>query len=149
MRRASVVWAIAALLIAAFPAAATAAPSQRFTEHSVAIDCGLSNDDGFASAYAVVSSEFGSFGDMAFWAAPSMPGEAEPTLVAISADVSATATSLSASYDLIDVATSGSAGTAVLDATLTPNGPPEVDLGSVPRGQPLGEDRGIPPSSST
>jgi hypothetical protein len=126
MRRASVVWAIAALLIAAFPAAATAAPAQRFSEHAAVVDCGLSNDDGFVFAFAVASSEFGSFGDLAFWAAPSTPGEAEPTLVSIGADVSATDTSLSATYDLIDVATSGPAGTAVMDATLTPNGPPEA-----------------------
>lgn len=126
MRQTLVVGAIASLLIAAFPVAAIAAPAQQITEHAVVVDCGLSNDDGFVGAFAVASSEFGSFGDLAFWAAPSTPGDAEPTLVSIGAAVSATDASLSATYDLIDFATSAPAGTAVMDATLTPSGPPET-----------------------
>ncbi len=125
MRR-SLIAASTLLLLAAFaPAAASAAPATRFTEHAVVVDCSLTNEDGTVGAFAVDSSEFGAFGELAFWAAPATPETADPTLVSIGASVSATDTSLSADYDLIELPSEDPGGIAELRVSLTPNGPAE------------------------
>jgi hypothetical protein len=125
MRR-SFIAATSLLLLAAFaPAAASAAPPTRFTDHAVVVDCFLTNDDGTVGAFAVDSSEFGAFGELTFWAAPATPGNADPTLVSIGADVSATDTSLSADYELVALPSEDPGGTAELRVTLTPTGPAE------------------------
>ena len=126
MRSSVIVGVLAALLLAALPAAVSAAPPTRFTDHAVVVDCFLQNDDGIVSAFAVDSSEFGAFGDLAFWEAPSTPETGDPTLVSVGATVAATDSSMSADFDLIDLATETSAGTAELRVTLTPSGPPET-----------------------
>ena len=124
MRRSVVIGTVASLLMAALPSVVSAAPAQRVTEHAVIVQCDLSNDDGIVSAFAVDSSVFGSFGELAFWAAPAEPFNDDPTSVAISAEVDATESGLSATFELVDVDTGSAAGTASLDATLTPDGPP-------------------------
>lgn len=125
MRR-SLIVASALLLLAAFaPAAASAAPASRFTEHAVVVDCFLTNDDGTVGAFAADSSEFGAFGELAFWAAPATPETADPTLVSIGASVTATDASLSADYELIELPSEDLGGTAELRVTLSPSGPAE------------------------
>lgn len=125
MRRSLVLGTIASLLMVALPAVVTAAPAERVTEHAVVVQCELSNDDGFVSTFAVDSSEFGAFGELAFWEAPAEPFSDEPTLVTIGAEVDATDTSMSATFELVDFDTGSPGGTASLEATLTPNGSPE------------------------
>ena len=125
MRRSLILAVSAALLLAVAPAAVTAAPLTRVTEHAVIVDCGLTNDSGTVAAFAVDSSIEGGFGEMVFWAAPATPS-GEPTLVSTGADVSGTDSSMSAQYDLIDLATGEPAGTGSLTATLTPDGPSET-----------------------
>ncbi len=124
MRRSLVIGTVASLLMIAMPAAVTAAPAQHVIEHAVVIGCDLSNDDGFVSTFAVDSSEFGSFGELAFWEAPAEPFSDDPTSVAIGAEVEATDTNISATFELVDVDTGSPAGTASLEATLTPDGEP-------------------------
>ena len=124
MRRSLVMGTVASLLMVAMPAVVTAAPAQHVTEHAVLIQCDLSNDDGFVSSFAVDSTEFGSFGELAFWEAPTEPFSDDPTSVSISADVDATDGSMSATFELVDIDTSSPAGTATLEATLTPDGSP-------------------------
>lgn len=126
MRRPVIFATLAALLLMALPATVSAAPPTRFTEHAVVVDCFLQNDDGIVSAFAVDSSEFGAFGELIFWASPSTPDEDAPTLVSVGADVSSTDTSMSADFELIDLASGDPAGTAELRVTLTPSGPPET-----------------------
>ena len=125
MRRSLILAAIAALLFAVAPAAVTAAPLTRVTEHAVIVDCNLTNDDGTVGAFAVDSSLEGGFGDMVFWDAPAVPPD-DPTLVSVGATVSGTDTSMSATYDLIDLASGDPAGTGTLTAALTPDGPAEI-----------------------
>ena len=125
MRRSLVLGTIASLLMVALPAVVTAAPAGRVTEHAVIVQCELSNDDGFVSSFAVDSSEFGAFGDLAFWEAPADPFSDDPTSVAISAEVDSTDGSMSATFELVDFNTGSPDGTAVLEATLTPDGSPE------------------------
>lgn len=125
MRRSLILAAIAALLFAVAPAAVTAAPLTRVTEHAVIVDCNLTNDDGTVGAFAVDSSLEGGFGDMVFWDAPAAPPD-DPTLVSVGADVSGTDASMSATYDLIDLASGDPAGTGTLTAALTPDGPAEI-----------------------
>ncbi len=126
MRRSLVLGTIIALLTIVLPAVVTAAPAQRVTEHAVVIECGLSNDDGFVSAFAVDSSEFEEFGELVFWEAPAEPFSDDPTFVSISAEVDATDSSMSATFELVELSTGDPAGTAVLEATLTPDGSPEL-----------------------
>jgi hypothetical protein len=125
MRRSLILAAMAALLFAVAPAAVTAAPLIRVTEHAVIVDCILTNDDGTVGAFAVDSSIDGGFGELQFWAAPATPPD-DPTLVSTGADVSGTDTSMSATYDLIDLASGDPAGAATLTTALTPDGPAEV-----------------------
>ena len=126
MRRSVIFATLAALLLMALPATVSAAPPTRFTEHAVVVDCFLENDDGFVGAFAVDSSEFGAFGELSFWESPSTPDQNDPTLVSVGADVSSTDASMSADFELIDLASGDPAGTAELRVTLTPNGPPET-----------------------
>jgi hypothetical protein len=125
MRRSIVLSTLVSMLIVALPAAASAAPAQHITEHAVVVGCDLSNDDGFVSTFVVDSSEFGAFADLVFWQAPADPSNSEPTLVSTAADVASTDTSMSVTYDLVELSTGSPAGMAELDATLTPNGAPE------------------------
>jgi hypothetical protein len=124
IRRTLALGTLASLLIVALPASVTAAPSQHVTEHAIVVQCDLSSDDGFVSTFMVDSSEFGTFGDLAFWQAPAEPFSGEPTLVTISAEVDGTDTSMSATFELIELSTGSPAGTAIFDAALTPNGSP-------------------------
>jgi hypothetical protein len=126
MRRSLILAALAALLFAVAPAAVTAAPTTRVTEHAVIVDCFLTNDSGTVGAFAVDSSLEGGFGDMAFWDAPAAPPADDPTLVSVGATVSGTDSSMSAEYDLIVLASGDPGGTGTLNAALTPDGPAEV-----------------------
>jgi hypothetical protein len=126
MRRPIVLVTIASLLIFGLPGVVAAAPAQHFTEHAVIVQCDLSNDDGFVSTFAVDSAEFDDFGELVFWEAPAEPFSDDPTFVSISAEVDATDSSMSATFELVDPETGSPAGTAVLEATLTPDGPAET-----------------------
>ena len=126
MRRSVILATLAALLLMALPATVSAAPPTRFTEHAVTVDCFLENDDGIVFAFAADSSEFGAFGDLSFWEAPSTPEGDDPTLVSVGATVSSTDSSMSADYEMIDLVTEDPVGVAELRVTLTPSGPPET-----------------------
>ena len=130
MRRVPILAALAALVLSILPGAVAAAPASRIQEHAVFVSCDASTADGFVSMVAVVSTEFGSFGDLAFWAAPATPFEGPPTIVARSADVSGDATGISATFDLSEFDPNGDppfgadAGQSVLSADLSPDGDP-------------------------
>jgi hypothetical protein len=125
MRRSLALGTILSLLTVALPAVVSAAPAQRVTEHAVVVQCDLSNDDGFVNTFAVDSSEFDDFGELVFWEAPAEPFSDDPTFVSIGAEVDATDSSMSATFELVEISTGDPAGTAVLEATLTPDGSPE------------------------
>lgn len=116
--------AVVLLLLGPGTALVTAAPRQSVTERAVIVDCFLTNDDGTVGAFAVDSSINGGFGELVFWAAPATPPD-DPTLVSTGAAVSGTDTGMSATYDLIDLASGDPAGTGTLTVALAPDGPAE------------------------
>jgi hypothetical protein len=128
MRRLTVLASLAALLLTLAPGAAQAAPSTRFMEHAVVVSCEATTSDGFVSMFVAVSDLFGAFGGLEFWETGIEPFEDAPTIVAASADVSGDATAMSATFDLVewdetqDPPFGDPAGTAVLDAALSPDG---------------------------
>lgn len=86
-------------------------------------------------AFAVESEAFGSFGDLAFWAAPSSPQTGEPTWVSVVGSADFEGASVTASFDLVEFAFQPNpeeppygdpVGTATLEATLTAVGDPQA-----------------------
>ena len=83
---------------------------------------------------AVESESFGSFADLAFWAAPASPEVSDPTWISVSGSADFEGTSVAASFDLVEFELQPSpelppfgdpVGTATLEAILTPAGDPE------------------------
>jgi len=116
------------------PAPTTAAPAQRISDTETFLFCDLASEAGRAFTFAVESEAFGSFGDLAFWAPPSSPETGDPTWVSVTAEVDFNATSVTATYELVefvfgpnpeDPPFGDPVGTATLAATLTPIGDPQ------------------------
>lgn len=113
---------------------ATAAPAQRISDTETILFCGLESEAGTVFVFAVESETFGSFGDLAFWAAPSRPEISEPTWISVTASADFDATSVTATFELVefsfgpdpgDPPFGDPVGTATLEATLTPLGDPQ------------------------
>jgi hypothetical protein len=130
MRRWLVLASLATLLIALLPASVQAAASSRSHEDSVILDCGSTSAEGFLTLFAVLNPE-GSFAEVTFWATGTEPFEDEPTAFGGTEDVTGDATGMSATIDLFTIDSTPPppvevpAGSAVLDATLAPDGDPE------------------------
>ncbi|MGH2385398.1 MAG: hypothetical protein ACRDGB_10165 [Candidatus Limnocylindria bacterium] len=114
----------------------TAAPAQRISDTESVLFCeGITNDEGSVFAFAIESEMFGSFGDLAFWAAPSSPETSDPTWVSVSGSAEFEGTSVTARFDLVeyefqpnpeDPPFGDPVGTATLEATLTAIGDPQA-----------------------
>lgn len=134
VRRFLAMTAVVVLSLALLPAAATAAPPVQTHEDAVVLSCDADTGDGFVSLFAVVSTEFGTFADLVFWADPAAPMTGPPTHVSTSSEVSGDASGMTASFDLVvydetqQPPFGAPAGEAVLEVTFTPVGDPiEVD----------------------
>ena len=106
------------------PAAVSAAPVVRFSEHGVFISCDASGPEGELHLSAGTSSEFGNFAELVAWAAPVDP-ESPPdisgatdvvTVFEVGGGATLTTTIPLVDPDGIDV------GDAIVTATLTPTG---------------------------
>lgn len=121
------------LLAVVAPIGVQAARSTKIVDDAIYISCEVSTADGFVSMTAYISSQYESFGDLAFWPTGSEPYEDAPSVVSDSADVSGDATGLSATFGLVEFDPNveppfgDPAGEAILDATFTPDGDP-VDV---------------------
>lgn len=124
-----------ALAMSLLAAPVAAAPAQRTSDTESVLFCeGITGDPGRAFVFAAESETFGSFGDLAFWAAPSLPETSNPTWIAVSGSADFEGTSVTASFDLVefeipvnpeDPPFGDPVGTATLEATLTPIGDPQ------------------------
>jgi hypothetical protein len=132
MRRFVILGAAAALMLALLPVSqpAQAARATKTVEDAVVLSCEATTADGFVSMLAVVSSQFGRWGYLEFWATGTEPFADPPTIVSESARVTGNATAMSATFRLFewddtqDPPLGDSAGTSVLSATFTPDGDP-------------------------
>jgi hypothetical protein len=131
MRRILAILAGMLVATAAITGTALAARADRFTDTQAVVFCeGLTNDAGTVFAIAAVSDQFGSFGDLAFWAAPSSPEADPPTWIAVSSLVMLEGSVLTVTFDLVEFDESADppfgdpVGQATLTATLTPIGDP-------------------------
>lgn len=130
MRRFAILLSLCALLLALVPGTAQAAPPTRVEEHAVVVECATTTEDGFLSMTVVMSDEFGSFGDLAFWEEGTEPFEEAPTRIAISSTVEGDANSLTATFELVEFDETQEppfgdpAGTALLTVDLAPDGDP-------------------------
>lgn len=130
MSRRALLLVAAIALFGVLPTPASATAPIRFTEHSVDIFCPepLVGSTGVAELFfAGVSSEFGGFAEVAFWAGTSVPS-GEPTLATdfeSAGEGSVADLSVSITQPLLDVATGEPDGDAVIQATLAPAGDPE------------------------
>ena len=128
MRRAIAIGPALIIAIAMLPLAVRAAPVTKVVERATEISCELPIEDGIVTVYAVSSSLFGTFGDLAIWPAGSVPFEDEPVIVASDATVRADASRVTASFDLAtydpesDPPFGESVGRATLTASLVPDG---------------------------
>jgi hypothetical protein len=123
--------AVAAILVAMFPAAAHAERVTRFTDHRVEAGCEAEFDGGFVSLFIRSSDEFGGIAIADVWLGDAIPFEDPATL--------------SGSGDAVDVTSNGEiilsgalafgdstgedAGDGTLVATMTRDGDPIVDTG--------------------
>jgi hypothetical protein len=127
-RRPIVLVSLFAVLVAMASPARANAPN-RFTDHSVNLFCAdpLVDDAGVARLFfAGVSSEFGAFGEVAFWAGQTEP-VGEPDLVTdfeTPATGSTSDSALTVTIPLIDPGTGFPSGEAIVEATLAPVGDP-------------------------
>ncbi|HYI65773.1 MAG TPA: hypothetical protein VEW95_02500 [Candidatus Limnocylindrales bacterium] len=122
--------AIGIVVALSMPAAAVAAPPERFTEHSVDIACSLLAGGG-ANAYlsASASAQFGSSAGLQLWLPPDDIITDPPSLTSASAAfvIGAGDASLSGPIELVAGEVEGTpGGTAILDAMLEPDGPLEA-----------------------
>lgn len=124
-----------ALATAVLASPAVAAPSQRVSDTESILFCdNLSAEAGVAFAFAAESQSFGSFADLAFWAAPSSPETSEPTWITLTGTSDFSPGSVTARFDLVEFAPGENpeeppfgdpVGTATLTGTLTPSGDPQ------------------------
>ena len=124
-----------ALAVSLLAAPVAAAPAQRISDTESVLFCeGITGDAGSVFLFAAESETFGSFADLAFWAAPSLPETSNPTWIAVSGSADFDGTSVTASFDIVEFEIPVSpedppfgdpVGTATLEATLTPIGDPQ------------------------
>ncbi len=124
-------WSVVVVLLALLlPATVAAAKPFRDEGSFTYVSCDAATDDGFVSVFVEVNDSGDGFGDLAFWESPAEPFEDEPTLVPVAVDFSGGATGIDATFELVEFDPSSDppfgdpAGTAVLDATFTPDGDP-------------------------
>jgi hypothetical protein len=124
-------WSVVIVLLALLlPATVAAAKPIREVGAFTGLSCDVATDDGFVSMFVEIGSDGDGFGDLAFWESPAEPFESEPTLITVAVDFSGGATGIDATFELVEFDPSSEppfgdpAGTAVLDATLTPDGDP-------------------------
>jgi hypothetical protein len=106
--------------------AALAAPSSHITEHRIDIGGGARSDDAIVFLSLGVSDLNGAGADIQVWLPPDVDYLDLPTLVSGDADLTAAAddSSVTGSVDLFFEDTGLSAGSATIDASLSPFGPP-------------------------
>lgn len=106
--------------------AALAAPSSHITEHRIDIGGGTRNDDAIVFLMLSVSDLDGAGADIQVWLPPDVDYLDPPTLVSGKADLSAAAddSSVTGSVDLFFRESGLFAGSAIIDASLSPFGPP-------------------------
>ncbi len=110
----------------------SAAPAQRVSTTDHVLFCeGLESDAGTAYVFAIESETWGSFADLAFWAAGSTPLFSDPDWISVMSSVDFSGSSVTASFELAEFDGSSPdpigqpVGTATLSATLTPEGDPQ------------------------
>lgn len=127
MRRLLAALMSAMLLAAMIPGVAAAGPSVRFEEHHVGFFCDIAFDGGFASAHIDTNNVFGDFGGAEAWLDPAVPFEEPPSMSGGSEVVQksegADQVDLSVAFTVFD-AEDNELGEGVIEATLTPDGPP-------------------------
>jgi hypothetical protein len=131
MRRVLALLGGVTIVTAALTGSVLAARSTHVSDTQTVLFCeNLMNDAGVVFAAAGASDEFGSFGDLAFFAAPASPDVDPPTWVSSSAAVIVDGLSVSAAYALVEFDPSTEppfgdpVGQASLEATLVPVGDP-------------------------
>jgi hypothetical protein len=134
MRRIFAVLASVALASVALTGSTFGARADRFSDTQTVMVCeNLVNDAGTAFTFVAVSDQFGSFGDLAFWASPTTPETDPPTWIAGGSSVLLVGSALTAQFDLFefeepvdpeDPPFGDPVGPATLTATLTPVGDP-------------------------
>jgi hypothetical protein len=130
MRRVLAILGGVAIATAALTGSALAAPPVRITDTQTVVFCDLTNEAGTVFADAGESEQFGTFGSLAFWAAPAVPELAPPTWISASSAVLIDGLSVSAVYELVEFDEFAEppfgdpVGQATLAATLTPVGDP-------------------------
>ena len=124
-------WSVVVIVLALLlPAAASAAKPFRGDVSFTGFSCDAPTDDGFVSVFVELDGDGDGFGDLAFWESPAEPFEGAPTLVTDSVTLSGGAAGIDATFELVefdetsDPPIGDPAGTAVLDATFTPDGDP-------------------------
>jgi hypothetical protein len=131
MRRILVHAAVAAMLVAALPSAASAQPPTRFSDHRLNLSCEADSPElGHVTLGLGVSQDFTGAG-LAFWAPGSVPFESDPALVSDESEVigSVESTELDVTLQMYtfepEFFYGEPAGQAVVSLTLTPDGDPE------------------------
>lgn len=131
MRRVPALLAAALLVAAAFPSVAGAHPVERYSDDHVSVYCeGFGDESGTAFFYADVSSSYGSFAELGFWAFPASPEFDPPTLASQEAEVSLEGGALTATLGMYmfseDPEPPTFVGIATVTALLEPVGEPET-----------------------
>jgi hypothetical protein len=143
MRRALVITATAALMIGAFPSAAAAARATRTTSDGLIMECVIdSTEQGTVYAGVGVSSEYGTFAGLYWWAPGLEPFTDAPTLLTGEFSVTGTpdGSTLTATMSLYEFAQPDPddpepnpfgppAGQATINASFTPDGEPVTYAG--------------------
>ena len=124
-------WSVVVVLLALLlPASVAAAKPFREVGAFTYLSCEAATDDGFVSFFAEIDGRGDGFGDLAFWESPAEPFETDPTLITTAITLSGGAAGIDATYELVEFDPTSDppfgdpAGTAVLDATFTPDGDP-------------------------
>ena len=129
MKRAFAALACAAVLVAMLPAAMTAAPVLKLTDHFVEAFCESPFDGGYASAGLTTSTSGGDGGFADVWLDPAVPFEEPPTMSGSASTVDSTESPgeivLTATFPVFDV-DGVELGDATLSATMVPVGDPEI-----------------------
>ena len=124
-------WSVLVIILALLlPAAASAAKPVRGDVSFTNFSCEAATDDGFVFVFVELDGSGEGFGDLAFWESPADPFESDPTLITEAITLSGGATGIDATFELVEFDPTSEppygdpAGTAVLDATFTPDGDP-------------------------
>jgi len=129
VKRAFTVLSCAAMLVALLPATTSAAGATRYSDQSAEASCDGSFDGGYASVFLFTSTQFDDGANADVWLDPAVPFEDPQTMSGFGSTVDRadgpTDVVLSATFTMFD--TDGNElGDAVVTATMTPSGDPEV-----------------------